>query len=122
MHLFTVRQSFDRRHGGAGSLHGQHGAGFHGAAVDMHDAGAALAGVAADVGAGQAKFFAQELNEQSAALDLCRGALAVHRHFHGRHLSLPEFKRLRAPSLPSDRLFRSQTGLPSLCQQFNDCA
>ncbi len=43
-----------------------------GLAVDMHDAGAALAGVAADMGAGQAEFLAQQFDEERAALDLDR--------------------------------------------------
>ena len=38
----------------------QHGAGFHRPAVDMDDAGAALAGVAADMGPGQIQVFTQE--------------------------------------------------------------
>ncbi len=41
-------------------LPGQHGAGLDGHAVEMNHAGAALGGVAADMGAGQAQIFAQE--------------------------------------------------------------
>ena len=35
-------------------------------AVDMHDAGAALAGVAADMGAGQAEFLAQQFADAAS--------------------------------------------------------
>ena len=41
-------------------------------AVDMHDAGAALGGVAADMGAGQPQILAQELDQQRARLDIAR--------------------------------------------------
>ena len=66
---------------GAGGLAGQHGAGFDRAAVDMDDAGAALAGVAADMGAGQVEIFAQEMNEEGPVLDIGGDRLAVHRQF-----------------------------------------
>ena len=46
------RRSLDGQHVGALELQREHGAGFHRLAVDMHDAGAALRGVAADMGAG----------------------------------------------------------------------
>src|SRR3546814_3542080 len=54
---------------GAVGLHRQQRTGLGGVAVDVDDAGAALAGVAADMGPGQAQVLAQELNEQSAGLD-----------------------------------------------------
>ena len=41
----------------------------------MHDAGAALAGVAADMGAGEAELFAQELDQQGARLEVAVTAL-----------------------------------------------
>ena len=78
-------QALDRGHRGAVGLHRQHGAGLHRLAVDMHDAGAALAGVAADMGAGQPQLLAQQLDQQRAALDLDRVLLAVHRQGHLRH-------------------------------------
>ncbi len=49
--------------------HGEHRAGFDGAAVHMDDAGAALAGVAADMRAGQVQMLAQEIDEQRAVFD-----------------------------------------------------
>ena len=66
-------------------LSGQHGAGFDRPAVDMHDAGAALAGVAADMGAGQVQMIAQQMDQKGAVLDIGRDRLAVHRQFDGRH-------------------------------------
>ena len=39
-------------------------------AVEMHDAGAALAGVAADVRAGEPQVLAQELHQQRARIDV----------------------------------------------------
>ena len=56
---------------------------LHGPAVDMHDAGAALAGVAADVRAGQAQVLAQELHEQRARLDVGCDRFAVDGHRYG---------------------------------------
>ena len=55
-------------------LRRQHGAGLHGAAVDMHRAAAALAGIAADVGAGEAEMVAQQIDQQRAVFDLARVA------------------------------------------------
>ena len=66
-------------------LAGQHGAGFDRPAVDMDDAGAALAGIAADMGAGQVQMFAQEMDQQGPVLDVDRDRLAVHRQFDCRH-------------------------------------
>ena len=53
----------------------------------MDDAGAALRGVAADMGAGQAQIFAQELHQQRARIDLaptraCRLPSWRHEPFH----------------------------------------
>ena len=43
---------------------------LHGLAVDVDGAGAALAGVAADVGAGQVEVLAEDLDEQPSRLDV----------------------------------------------------
>ena len=48
------------------------------AAVDVDHAGAALAGVAADVGAGEVQVFAQELNEKRARLNVTAHGFPVH--------------------------------------------
>ena len=54
---------------GALALEREHGAGLDGDAVDMHDAGAALGGVAADMRAGEPQVLAQELHQQRARFD-----------------------------------------------------
>src|SRR5438067_12689996 len=51
----------------------------------MNHAGAALRSVAADVGAGEPKILAQELDEQRARVHVPGDGLAVHRHCDGRH-------------------------------------
>ena len=55
---------------GAGGLTRQHGAGFDRPPVDMDDASATLAGVAADMSAGQVQIFAQEMNKEGPVLDI----------------------------------------------------
>ena len=82
-------QPLDRGDVRALGLQRQHRAGLYRVAVHMHDAGAALAGVAADMGAGQAEMFAQQLDEQRAAFHLDGLALAVHGKAHLRHGFLP---------------------------------
>jgi hypothetical protein len=59
----------------------------------VDDAGAALAGVATDMGAGQVQVFAEELNEQGAGFDLARHLLAVHRHGNRGHALISLVKR-----------------------------
>jgi hypothetical protein len=63
-------------------LHRQQRARLDRLAIDMDDAGAALAGVAADMGAGEAERLAQELHQQGAPLDRRRNRLAVHGEAH----------------------------------------
>src|SRR5258708_32530135 len=52
----------------------------------MDDTGAALAGVAADMGARQVQMIAQEIDKEGPVLDLSRDRLAVHRQFDCRHV------------------------------------
>ena len=78
-------ESLDRDDGGSIGLQSELGAGFDRDAVDVDDAGAALAGVAADMGAGQSEFFAQQFDEQRAGLDLDCVLLAVNRQGDLRH-------------------------------------
>jgi hypothetical protein len=56
-------QALDGGDLGALALQGEQGAGLRRNAVDMHDAGAALRGVAAHMRAGKPKIFAQELHQ-----------------------------------------------------------
>src|SRR5882757_196012 len=55
----ALRDTLDGGDAGAVGLPDQHRTGLDRPAIDMHDAGAALAGVAADMGAGQVKMIAQ---------------------------------------------------------------
>src|SRR5262249_55618601 len=55
--------AFDGEEIAALRLHGEHGAGFDRSAVEIDRAGAAMAGVAADMRAGQVQVFAQEMDE-----------------------------------------------------------
>ena len=52
----------------------------------MDDAGAALAGVAADMGSGEIEIFAQEMDEKRPVLDFGGDRLAVHGQFDCRHV------------------------------------
>ena len=65
-------QAFNGGDFGAIGLHGQHGAGFHRIAVNMHHAGAALAGVATHMGAGQAELVTQQFHQKRARFHLNR--------------------------------------------------
>ena len=56
-------------HVGAVALHREMGAALHRAAVEVDGAGAAVAGLAADVRAGEVAFLAQEVDQQRARLD-----------------------------------------------------
>jgi hypothetical protein len=51
-------ESFNGQHIGAFELQRQNRAGLDRLAIDVHDAGAALRGVAADMGAGEPQMFA----------------------------------------------------------------
>jgi hypothetical protein len=52
----------------------------------MDDAGAALAGVTADVGAGQVQVIAQQMDEEGSILDLGGHRLAIDGQFDGGHV------------------------------------
>ena len=56
----------------------ERGAGLHRLAVEMHDAGAALRGVAADMGARQPQIFAQKLDQQGTGVDIGVYGITVH--------------------------------------------
>ena len=80
---------------------GERRAGLDRLAVDVDDAGAALRGVAADMGAGEAQVFAQELDQQRARIDIGGNGLAVDRHRNLNHSKIPP-NRLSPP--PPQRL------------------
>jgi hypothetical protein len=54
----------------------------------MHDAGAALRGIATDMGAGQAQVFAQKLHQQRPWIDVRVHGIAVHDQGDFRHSEL----------------------------------
>ena len=58
--------------------HRKRGAGLHRLAVEMHDASAALRGVAADMGTGQPQVFAQKLHQEGTGVDIGVDGIAVH--------------------------------------------
>src|SRR5262245_2922310 len=63
-------QPLDRSDGGAVGLHREYRARLDRLAVHQHRAGAANAGLAADVGAGQSKAIAQVVNQQETRFDV----------------------------------------------------
>src|SRR6185503_6326755 len=75
---------FDRCHRRPVGLRRQARARLDGDAVEQHGAGAALARVAANLGAGQIKRVAQEVNEQEPRLDRAIIAATVHGDADGK--------------------------------------
>ena len=65
-----IGQRLDRLDVAALGLRREHQAGAHGAAVELHGAGAADAVLAADVRAAQAERVAQEVGQQQAVVDV----------------------------------------------------
>jgi hypothetical protein len=75
-----VRHAFDRGDIGAVGLHCEHRAALHRHAVDIDGAGAAMGGLAANMGAGHRQVFADEMHQQRARLDEAFDLGAVHLH------------------------------------------
>ena len=71
-------KSLDGHHLPAGALAGGDDAGADLLAVEQHRAGAAVAGMAADLGAGQAEFVAQQVRQAPARIECDLQRLAVH--------------------------------------------
>src|SRR5258708_2338411 len=69
VHLAAVSHTLDGLEGRGVGLHRERQAGARGFAIDDHRATAALAGAAADVSAGEAEVFAQEIAEKPARRD-----------------------------------------------------
>jgi hypothetical protein len=78
----AVREPLDGLDHGPAGRRGQHQARAHRRAVDDDRAGAAHALLAAQVGAGQPEFVAQEVREAGARLGHTAAVLAVHREVH----------------------------------------
>ena len=94
------RDPLDRRDLAAVGLDGQDGAALHGLAVEVHGAGAAVAGVAPDDGADLAELLPQVVDEQRPRFDVVDVGRAVDPHVDLGHAilrsevwprSLPEY-------------------------------
>jgi hypothetical protein len=66
-------------------LHGKHGAGLDRLTVKQDGAGAALAGIAANVGAGEAEINPEKIDQQSARLNLALEVLTVDSQANSGH-------------------------------------
>ena len=95
---------------GAFEVEGEDVARLHRDAVDVDDAGAALGGVAADVGAGEAQALAEELDEEGPAFHLAGHRATVHGHGDFWHGFLP----VVGPALPAMHRIRDGPSLAPL--------
>ena len=84
----------------------QRGAGLDRLAVEMHDAGAALRGIAADMGPGQAQVLAQELHQQRAGVDIGVDGIAVHDKRNLGHSALSSSALLHCTAAQSLKQFQ----------------
>src|SRR5690349_9724531 len=91
MELAALLQALDRGDLAAVGLHREHRARLHRLAVEVHGAGAAVAGVAAHVGPGHAEILADEVHEQKARFDfgLAHRAVDGHADLVHRHGQFP---------------------------------
>ena len=89
----ALGEALDGRHDRGLTLDREDRAGLHRLPVQVDHAGAALAGVAADMGAGEAQVLAQELHEQRARVDVGGDGLTVHRQGNGGHGRVPPPRR-----------------------------
>src|SRR5438093_7645037 len=83
MQLAVLGHALDGFHLRALALDGQERTGLHRQAVDVHGAGAALAGVAAHMGAGEPRELPDVVDEQEARLDVMGILQAVDGHGNG---------------------------------------
>ncbi len=92
-------------------LHGEQRTGFYWLAVQVHGACAALAGIAADVGAGEAQLFAQDVNQQRARLDVdrVRGSVDGERNLHAGLASLAAARAPRREKNSSASFLAAET-------------
>jgi hypothetical protein len=85
----------------------ERGAGFDRLAVEMHDAGAALRGVAADMGTGQPQILAQKLHQQCAGIDIGIDGIAVHNKGNLGHSALSSSALLHCTATQSLKSLQS---------------
>jgi hypothetical protein len=95
-----VGEAFDRLDGCALRLGGRHQAGLHQHAVDKHRAGAAFAGAAAFLVAGEIELVADQVEQAQVRRSVARNLLAVDGSFElkVRHRPPPVH-----PAAPTDR-------------------
>ena len=108
-----IGHAFDGADMGAVRLHGEHGARLHRLAIEVDRAGAAMAGVAADMGSGEVQLLAQEVDQQGTRLGQCVYGRAVHRQGDlGFRHGIPPHARAR---LGRARARAPTSRLPSWC-------
>jgi hypothetical protein len=101
-----IRHALDRDDFRALGLHRKHGAALHRHAVEIDGAGAAMGGLAADMGAGEREIFAQEMHQQRTRFDEAFDLGAVHLHGHVGlchcflSLTSPGKRRVATPASP----------------------
>src|SRR5487761_2644790 len=89
MQFRTVGEAFNGGDMRAFAGDGQSGAAFDGLTIDVDNAGAALAGIATDMGSGQSQILAQKCNQQRVRLNVACHCFAVHSHMYCCHYSSP---------------------------------
>src|SRR5262249_47023854 len=94
------RETFDRRDRAPGDLAERHQAGTDRCAIEQHGAGAAITGIAADLGAGEAEIVAQQIGKAPDRLgpDRYRAAVEPKGDAHRTSASRARATRVRAAS------------------------
>src|SRR5207249_263837 len=114
--LAVLRQSLDRHDVGAVRLDREEVAGFDGLTVHQNRAGAALAGVAADVRPGEAHGLADVVHQEQPGLHFVAVALAVDRHldwqFHDSSSGIRRFES--GPWTPRSGATEGKTSPPGV--------
>ena len=85
MQVAVRGQAFDCRHLRTITFQGEKGAALDRLPVHVHDAGSALAGVAAYMGAREPQPLAEEIDEQGSAFDVVADGISIHDHGYGGH-------------------------------------
>src|SRR5689334_11996579 len=75
------------------------GAGFDRLAIEVHDTGAALGGVAADMGAREPQIFTQELHQEGTGIDIGVDGITVHDQGYFGHSALSSAAALHGSTL-----------------------
>src|SRR5258705_5548692 len=96
-------QALDGGDVGALELPNEYSAGFDRLAVNVDNAGTALRGVAAHMGAGEPQVLTQVLHQKGARIDVTGDGFAVHRQCDGGHGFLLEIRPKALFSAPTGR-------------------